>query len=273
MAGFETRRWKVLAIVLLLGAVAYLRRQSRRRFLESQYHLKSRVFVVTGGASGIGRHLTGRLLARGHKVVSTDINYEALQAIMESSWKVNGVRCVIMKHDVRSPEAWTAVIEMAVKTFGSLDVLLNVAGYIHPAPAYELDVKQLDVHIDVNTKVFPTVEISSSFILSDCPPASREGMWLKSLVFCVPGDDHRVAGGCAADDKAAPRPHCEHRLHCRPVFPSWDCHLQCQQGFYLVLFKKEGVFKNKQFFILFFCASTGSGATHAVCQLSCWTRA
>lgn len=76
----------------------------------------------------------------------------------------------------------------------------------------------------------------------------------KSFVFCVPGDDHRVAGGCAADDKAAPRPHREHCLHCRPVFPSWDCHLQCQQGFYLVLFEKEGVFKKQAiFYFIFLC--------------------
>ena len=40
----------------------------------------SRVFVLTGAASGIGRHLAGVLAGLGDRVLATDVNSEALKA-------------------------------------------------------------------------------------------------------------------------------------------------------------------------------------------------
>ena len=40
----------------------------------------SRVMVLTGAASGIGRHLAGRLLREGHRLLATDVDEGALRA-------------------------------------------------------------------------------------------------------------------------------------------------------------------------------------------------
>ena len=147
-------KWRVIVLLVILTVIHKVRSHNRRRQIRESFNRQSQVFVVTGGASGIGRHLTGCLLARGHKVVSCDINHEALQASYEESWKPTaGARIIIAKLDVRSPEQWAEALQLGVQTFGSLDVLLNIAGYIHPGAAAEFDLKQLDLHIDINTKV------------------------------------------------------------------------------------------------------------------------
>ncbi|MEO7327249.1 MAG: SDR family oxidoreductase [Minicystis sp.] len=107
--------------------------------------------LLTGCASGIGRHLTGALSARGHRVLATDLNEEALKAEAKSrSWSVERVKLRAL--DVRREDDWEAAMDLAFAAFGGVDVLLNIAGYLHPAYVQDFTVKDLDLHLDVNVK-------------------------------------------------------------------------------------------------------------------------
>jgi len=141
---------KLVALVLVLY---YLSRVvSRRRKYAAYIKNRPKVFLVTGGASGIGKHMTTTLIAKGFRVVSCDLNFEALETLYNSEWKAHQDRCVITKLDVRSEEDWKKAVELTVTSFGSLDVLLNIAGYLKAGPGFAVDSKLIDLHFDINTK-------------------------------------------------------------------------------------------------------------------------
>lgn len=106
---------------------------------------------VTGAASGIGRALTDRLAQAGHRVFATDINSEGLAAAArEGRWPEEAVRTRAL--DVRDPEEVRHAMDAAFEHTGGLDVLCNVAGYLHPGYAHEADLADVDRHVDVNVK-------------------------------------------------------------------------------------------------------------------------
>ncbi len=108
-------------------------------------------FLITGCASGIGRHLADAALGRGHRVLATDIDLGALiDHAAEASWPKERARAE--KLDVTDPHGWERMVEIAESEWGALDVALNVAGYIRPARAAEVTVEDVDRHFDVNVK-------------------------------------------------------------------------------------------------------------------------
>ncbi len=108
-------------------------------------------FLLTGCASGIGRHLADVLVGRGHRVVATDADIDALSRHAEDRrWPDDRVH--VRKLDVRDPLAWAAVVEETVEAFGRLDVLINNAGYLRPGPMLPQTPEEIHRQIDVNTK-------------------------------------------------------------------------------------------------------------------------
>jgi 3-oxoacyl-[acyl-carrier protein] reductase len=113
--------------------------------------MSARRFVVTGCASGIGRHLADALLRRGESVLATDIELDALErAAAELGWPQERTR--LQRLDVCDPDAWQAALETGVAVFGGLDVLLNVAGYLYPAWLHETPAEEVHRQLDINTK-------------------------------------------------------------------------------------------------------------------------
>ncbi|APR83459.1 short-chain dehydrogenase [Minicystis rosea] len=110
-----------------------------------------KIMILTGCASGIGRHLTGVLATRGHKILATDVNEEALgREAKARGW--DRARVELRKLDVRSEADWEAAFDATERAFGELDVLLNIAGYLQPAYVQDIAAKDLDLTIDVNVK-------------------------------------------------------------------------------------------------------------------------
>jgi 3-oxoacyl-[acyl-carrier protein] reductase len=113
--------------------------------------MQAQVMVLTGCASGIGRHLTGALSSRGHHVVATDLDEAALAREAESrGW--DRARVELRRLDVRREQDWEAALDAAESTFGRLDVLMNIAGFLHPAYVADIAMRDLDLHFDVNAK-------------------------------------------------------------------------------------------------------------------------
>ncbi|HZO12508.1 MAG TPA: SDR family oxidoreductase [Polyangiaceae bacterium] len=104
-------------------------------------------FLVTGCASGIGLRVAEALVQRGHRVLATDIRHEAIDA---GNWDRERVRTAAL--DVTKPDAWTRVLDEAWSAWGGLDVLYNIAGYLMPGWVQAIDLRDIDRHIDINTK-------------------------------------------------------------------------------------------------------------------------
>ena len=64
--------------------------------------------VVTGAARGIGREIASLLVARGHRVLVTDIDGEGARRTAEEIGAAEG-----LTQDVRDPASHTAVAEAA----------------------------------------------------------------------------------------------------------------------------------------------------------------
>lgn len=90
-------------------------------------YLKSKVAVVTGAGSGIGKAVAELYAELGAKVVVSDIN-EAHGEEVVSQIKANGGDAVFIKADVSDAAACEALVAGAVKQYGSLDIAVNNAG-------------------------------------------------------------------------------------------------------------------------------------------------
>lgn len=110
-----------------------------------------RVVMLTGAAGGIGNALAAELVRRGDLLMATDVDLEALTRAAESAgWLSSNMR--LGQLDVRDPQAWQQAVQDVVHTWGRLDVMLNVAGFLHPGWIHEIDPIEIDRHIDINTK-------------------------------------------------------------------------------------------------------------------------
>ncbi len=96
---------------------------------DSLIGLGGKVAVVTGGGDGIGRAVCETLAAAGASVVVSDISLPRAQAVADAinSSGVTGsaaaVRCNALEE-----EDLKALIDFAVATFGTVNILVNNAG-------------------------------------------------------------------------------------------------------------------------------------------------
>lgn len=110
----------------------------------------SKVVLVTGAASGIGRELATELFSRGHSVAAADVNEQGLADLIDDLG--GGERLEALPFDVRDAARWEAGVERVIARWGRLDVLLNVAGYLVPRWAHETSAADVGLTIDINVK-------------------------------------------------------------------------------------------------------------------------
>ena len=89
--------------------------------------LDSKVAVITGAASGMGRATAIRFAGEGAAVVISDLNQEGGESVVRDC-RENGGRAVFQKTDVSSEAEIKAAVARAVSEFGRLDIIYNNAG-------------------------------------------------------------------------------------------------------------------------------------------------
>ncbi|MCB1647193.1 MAG: SDR family oxidoreductase [Pseudomonadales bacterium] len=90
-------------------------------------HLKDKVIIVTGAASGFGKLVSQKAAASGARIVAADISEEALLSMI-SDLQASGHQAAGMKADVTRRTDMQAVAQQAISTFGQIDILINNAG-------------------------------------------------------------------------------------------------------------------------------------------------
>ncbi|MXP24692.1 glucose 1-dehydrogenase [Altererythrobacter indicus] len=113
--------------------------------------LAGKIAVITGAGQGMGEAHARMFVAEGAKVVLTDINGDAIDAIAQDL----GADAVAIRHDVGDPAGWDAVMKLASETFGVVNVLVNNAGIIGPVKGI------LDFTAEEFTEVFRVNELGT----------------------------------------------------------------------------------------------------------------
>jgi NAD(P)-dependent dehydrogenase (short-subunit alcohol dehydrogenase family) len=108
--------------------------------------LMPKVWLVTGSASGLGRHLAEAVLASGDRLVATARDPRRLADLVETYSEQ--VRTAPL--DVADEAAATAAVQVAVEAFGRLDVVVNNAGYGDIAPFEQLSSARFKAVVDTN---------------------------------------------------------------------------------------------------------------------------
>ena len=116
--------------------------------------LSDRVAVITGGASGIGAATVEQFLSAGARVVIGDMNAEAgaqfVSRLSEQGYK-DQVRFQAV--DVAEEEQVIALVDVAEREFGGLDIVFNNAGIGGAiGPITELEVEHWDQTFAVMTR-------------------------------------------------------------------------------------------------------------------------
>ena len=112
--------------------------------------LITKVAVVTGGGTGIGRAVALALAGEGYSVVVAGRRKEPLEATAAEGLKF-GNRMVGIPTDVGDPKSVKALFARTVETFGRLDLLFNNAGSgAPPVPLEDVTFEQWKSVVDAN---------------------------------------------------------------------------------------------------------------------------
>jgi 2-keto-3-deoxy-L-fuconate dehydrogenase len=104
--------------------------------------LKGKRAFVTAGAAGIGRACALAFAREGATVFATDIDEEKLATLGQEGV----VETALL--DIRD----SAAVEALAKRFGSVDILLNAAGFVHHGTVLDCDDEAWDFSFDLNVK-------------------------------------------------------------------------------------------------------------------------
>ena len=116
-----------------------------------RFGLNGRVFIVTGGAQGIGEACARRLVADGAAVALWDID-DAHGSALVAALVGAGARALYAHCNVAKPAEVNAALATTLAAFGRIDGLVNNAGIFKAAPFLELTEADWDAVIDVNLK-------------------------------------------------------------------------------------------------------------------------
>ena len=89
--------------------------------------LENKVAIITGSTRGIGRATAKLFAAEGAKVVVVGTNAELGENCV-AEIKTDGGEAVFRKTDVTSEESLSALVKVALDTYGRIDILVNNAG-------------------------------------------------------------------------------------------------------------------------------------------------
>ncbi|WP_405718837.1 bifunctional aldolase/short-chain dehydrogenase [Streptomyces sp. NBC_01537] len=121
--------------------------EAKLRRMPAPKPLATRIALVTGAGSGIGKAIAQRLAAEGAVVVVADLNAENAAAVAEELGGPD--KAVAVTVDVTSEEQIAAAFDEALLAFGGIDLVVNNAGISISKPLLETTAKDWDLQHDI----------------------------------------------------------------------------------------------------------------------------
>lgn len=134
-------------------------------------NLKNKVAIVTGGGRGIGRGIAKKLAKEGASVVIVDTGVSVdgqiedkgpAESVVEEISEFGG-QAIACHEDVTTVMGGQNIIQLALNTFGKLDILITAAGILRDRMIFNMTEREWDDVIDVHLKgTFSTVKPASN---------------------------------------------------------------------------------------------------------------
>lgn len=115
--------------------------------------MKNKTVIVTGAASGIGKAIAILFAAEGAHVVVSDIASAEGEAVVKEI-SLAGGKAIFCKTDVSQPAEMEALVNVAVSTYGRLDIAVNnagIGGEINPIADMSIEGWQKVIAINLNS--------------------------------------------------------------------------------------------------------------------------
>lgn len=106
--------------------------------------LDGKVVLITGGASGLGAADARLMAEQGARVIITDINSSAGEAVAA---QIPGA--LFFAHDVADEDQWISIMAEVKQRFGRLDALVNNAGIVNFATVEEQSLEHFRKHMQI----------------------------------------------------------------------------------------------------------------------------
>ena len=135
--------------------------------------ITSKVAIVTGAGTGIGKAAALALLHDGYRVVLAGRRAEPLAEVIALSGA--GERALAVPTDVSDPDSVKTLFDAAVQAFGRVDVLFNNAGVSAPGiPLEDLTLAQWKNVVDINfTGMFLCIQQAFRVMKTQTPQGGR----------------------------------------------------------------------------------------------------
>ena len=111
--------------------------------------LKNQVALVTGGSKGIGEACVRRFVDEGAYILIADVDEGCGQSLAANLGDATRFHMT----DVADEAQFSSAIEMAIQTWGKLDIVINNAGITIPAvPVQKTTNEEFNLLVDVNIR-------------------------------------------------------------------------------------------------------------------------
>ncbi len=123
--------------------------------------MDQQIILITGATTGIGKHAALHLARKGHRVIATGRNGQALAALKDEAGDLPLETVRLDVTNQKSIEAAKAEIDHMTQGYG-VDVLVNNAGYGAAAPLIESP--DAEVRSQYETNVFGLLAVTRAFV-------------------------------------------------------------------------------------------------------------
>lgn len=135
-------------------------------------HLEGKTALVTGSARGIGRAIAEKLAQAGASVMLTDIDADEL----EKTRSVFPPVTAALAGDITSPDFPKQLVDATIERFGSIDIIVNNAGYTWDNVIQKTTDEQFQAMLDIHLVApFRILRAASNWLREAAKKESTEG--------------------------------------------------------------------------------------------------
>jgi 3-oxoacyl-[acyl-carrier protein] reductase len=118
---------------------------------DCQFDFRKKTVLVTGAGRGVGAEIAKMFWNSGANVAFTDVDPISAQSTAESV-DAEQERSLWHPLDVRQKNSFEIVLELMVKRWGRVDIVVNNAGHAKRTPVQEISVDEFDEIVAINMR-------------------------------------------------------------------------------------------------------------------------